>query len=75
MSPDDQENDDQENSAKVRRFRKLGYGCFSIALLLWLFAHPAGSTARIWIHAVSGFLLGFSIVALLAGVRFSRSRV
>lgn len=64
----------QEKSTKARRMMKAGYLCLAAGLLLQQFAHPSGATAQNWLHGVIGFLMGISIVAMLAGVRFSRPR-
>lgn len=63
---------DLKSSAKARRLKQVGYICLAAGLLLANFARTSATVAQNWLHATSGFLLGFSIVALLAGVRMSR---
>jgi hypothetical protein len=57
---------------KTRRLMAIGNIALVIGLLLWLFVHPAAQTERNWLHAVCGFLLGFSITISLYGLRFAR---
>lgn len=52
-----------------RRRMAIANACLAVGLLLDLFAHPAGHTANIAVHAAAGVLLGFSITMHLATLR------
>jgi hypothetical protein len=57
---------------KTRRWMALGNISLVIGLLLWMFVHPAGQTAKDWHDGVCGFLLGLSITINLFGLRRAR---
>lgn len=56
----------------IRRLMAIGNLCLSAGLLVNLFVHPAGTFARNWSHAISGFLLGLGIATMLFGVLRAR---
>jgi hypothetical protein len=57
---------------KTRRFMALANISLVIGLLLWLFVHPSGQLERNCLHAVCGFLLGFSVTVNLHGFWVAR---
>ncbi len=50
---------------KTRRMKALANISLVMGLLLWLFAHPSGQAEHNCLHAVCGFLLGFSVTVNL----------
>ena len=66
----------QRMDSKSRRFMAVGSLCLDIGLLLHLFIHPSGQTAKDWLDGVSGLLIGISIGTNLFGlVQVRRSRL
>ena len=57
---------------KARRQIAIANLSLATGLLLILFVHPSGNIGRNWLHAVSGFQLGRSIVINLFALRFAR---
>jgi phosphate/sulfate permease len=56
-------------SDRARRLCAVGATSMLISSLLRLFFQPAPGSARNWLHAVIGALLGFSLVIYLAAFR------
>jgi hypothetical protein len=54
--------------AKTRRWLAKGNISLIMGLLLWMFIHPHGQTAKDWLDGVCGFLLGLSIAINLLGL-------
>ena len=53
---------------RSRRFMRLGMGCLILGLVLQALGLTLGLSYG-WMHAVSGFFLGVSIVANIAALR------
>ena len=53
---------------RSRRFMRLGMGCLILGLVPQAFGITFGVSPS-WMHAISGFFLGVSIVANIAALR------
>jgi hypothetical protein len=57
---------------RTRRLVAVGNVCLATSLSLRLFVHPSNPLADASLHALSGFLLGLSIVISLSALRRPR---
>ena len=56
-----------KSGGKRTHWFQLGGVCLTAGLLLWLFAHPSGAHAKVTMHLVDGFLVGFGAALFIAG--------
>jgi hypothetical protein len=59
---------------KTRRMMVIGNSSLAISLLLKQFVQPSGQIEQNCIHALCGFLLGFSIVASFSALIRRRAK-
>ncbi len=63
---------EKNGQKKIRRMIALGMACLAIGLCLREFVHPLPGAGLNALHAVFGFLIGFSIVMNLGAVIMAR---
>ena len=64
----------RSEAQKAKAMWTVGTLSISFALLLRLFVHPSTALGTNWLHGISGFLIGISIVLNLGSV-IIRSRL